>query len=129
MATHPDSEQLALLALKADVDESVQEHLRACEQCQRDLSLLESLLAADGPDSDASGIGVASADEQAAVDSAWADGDGSSATDAEPVTLPETQPPNPGVVRGGRSATNPTAFVAVLVIVLVSIALAVFALR
>lgn len=127
MATHPDSEQLALLALKADVDESVQEHLKTCEQCQRDLSLLESLLAADGPDQ--SGVGLTSADEQAVVDSAWADGDDSSATDTEPVTLPETQPPNPQGIRGVRSGTNPTAFVVVLVIVLVSIALAVFALR
>lgn len=48
---HATSEQLALLAMDATVPGDVAAHVRGCEECQRDLSIVRSLLHADGPDS------------------------------------------------------------------------------
>ena len=48
--SHPDSEQLALLAMEADVDAGVKEHVAQCAACDRDLSVIRSLLDAEGPD-------------------------------------------------------------------------------
>lgn len=50
MADHASSDELAQLALQAPVDASVAAHVEACDECRRDLSLLTSLLEADGPD-------------------------------------------------------------------------------
>ncbi len=47
---HPDSEQLANLALEAPTAAGVKEHVASCPECRKDLSLLKSLLHADGPD-------------------------------------------------------------------------------
>lgn len=50
MADHASSDELAQLALQAPVDPSVAAHVETCDECRRDLALLTSLLAADGPD-------------------------------------------------------------------------------
>lgn len=53
-APHVTSEQLALLAMDAEVDDAVAAHVAACPACSKDLSMIQSLLNADGPDTDAS---------------------------------------------------------------------------
>lgn len=52
---HPDSEQLANLAVEAPTVAGVKEHVASCPECRKDLSLLTSLLHADGPDGPESG--------------------------------------------------------------------------
>lgn len=46
---HPDSEQLALLAMEAETDAGVKEHVAQCAACDRDLAVIRSLLDAEGP--------------------------------------------------------------------------------
>ena len=47
---HPDSEQLALLAMEAETETGVKEHVAQCAACDRDLAVIRSLLDAEGPD-------------------------------------------------------------------------------
>lgn len=49
-ARHATGEQLALLAMGADVPPEVAAHVRRCGQCTREESIVRSLLNADGPD-------------------------------------------------------------------------------
>lgn len=57
-APHVTSEQLALLAMDAELDDSVRAHVANCPACTKDLSVIRSLLNADGPDSEAQREGV-----------------------------------------------------------------------
>jgi hypothetical protein len=47
---HPDSEQLALLAMEAETETGVKEHVAQCAACDRDLAVIRSLLDSEGPD-------------------------------------------------------------------------------
>lgn len=48
---HPDSEQLALLAMDAPVDAAVSAHVQSCAECRADLALIRSLMAGGESDS------------------------------------------------------------------------------
>ncbi|MFI0432375.1 MAG: hypothetical protein ACH36H_04460 [Candidatus Nanopelagicales bacterium] len=126
--SHPDSEQLALLAMDSPVDEAVAEHVRECAECRADLALLKSLMAGGAEGSDASdwhldGASDDGVDEDvlAAAMEAQADGPQGSAID-EPVSqtvgLGDTQPPS-SVPAGGRSRVGLTVAAVVLVALLV----------
>jgi hypothetical protein len=47
---HPDAEQLALLAMDAETEAGVKAHVAQCAACDRDLSVVRSLLESEGPD-------------------------------------------------------------------------------
>jgi len=125
MSAHPDSEQLALLALEAQVAPEVRAHVQACRECQGDLSLLVSLLAAEGPD----GSGVDSAVDEELADApieAWADASDGGAAD-EGVDMPrrDEAPAREGTTSGRE--INSRALVIVLLILVASMLLALFA--
>lgn len=48
---HVSGEELALLAMDAQVPDSVRQHVATCNDCTKDLSVVRSLLSADPPDS------------------------------------------------------------------------------
>lgn len=130
MSEHPDSDQLALLAMQSDVDDSVRQHLATCTECQRDVALLASLLAADGPDGGSAESSHGAAEPSPPVD-AWVDGNDTTAADhpLTPAGYDEPLTPEPPPATGTPREINYVALVFVVLIVLVSIALAVFFLR
>ena len=48
---HATGEQLALLAMDAEVPRDIADHVAECQQCARDLSIVRSLLSSEGIDS------------------------------------------------------------------------------
>lgn len=131
MSEHPDSDELALLAMDADVADSVREHIATCRECQSDVALLTSLLAADGP-GDRAGISPDETTEPTTTPvDAWADGNDTSdddhrLTSEEPDD--QVEPAAPNTTTSGRDI-NYLALVVVVLIVLASIAMAVVVLR
>lgn len=128
---HADSEELAQLAMESPVAPEVVAHVASCPECTKDLSLLKSLLDAEGPDSPSIAADTAvPVEEPAALDEAMADGN-----DARPVEGPaETQRPAPttpvpSAEATGTSGINAAALVLALVIFVGAALLAFFALR
>lgn len=118
-APHVTSEQLALLAMDADVDDDVRTHVAACPACTKDLSLIRSLLNADGPDSEAQSEGdphdpTAEPDLPPAAFTAMADAaDGRDDPAAHEVARPAADAVAPGVGTG--TGTNSRRHSAALV--------------
>lgn len=132
---HADSEDLALMAMGSPVPPEVAAHVASCSECTKDLSLLKSLLDAEGPESGEAG---ATSTEQhdsdeppASLDEAMADGNdarqaqGSSGYSNEPAPTQEVAPAEAGPTSG----INATALVVALLIFVGAALLAFFALR
>ena len=129
---HADGEDLAQLAMQSPVPPEVAAHVATCPECSKDLSLLKSLLAAEGPDAESTEVGAtALPDAVPVLDDAMADGNdsrqGSEHVDREPSGAnPEDSETNHGAARSG---INAAALVAALVIFVGAALLAFFALR
>lgn len=131
---HADSEVLALMAMGSPVPPEVAAHVASCAECSKDISLLTSLLDAEGPDSGEGGATTEQHDSDeppASLDEAMADGNdarqaqGSSGYSNEPAPTQEVAPAEAGPTSG----INATALVVALLIFVGAALLAFFALR
>lgn len=125
---HVDSEQLALLAMGAPTPAGVAEHVAACPVCAKDLSVLRSLLDADGPDGADSAVAGESDTPAplAAALRAQADGNDSVPLSAAP---PRPRQAPTGVASESPAAEhhrNPWLVVAAVAAVLLAVALLAF---
>ncbi len=92
---HVTSEELAQVALEADVPQEVTDHLATCAQCRADLATLTALLNADGPDGPEARRSSKSTDDvladAALAANAMADGNDSTPAADEESQLTEAQ--------------------------------------
>lgn len=131
-APHADGEDLARLAMQDAVSADVAAHVAACAECSKDLSLLKSLLEAEGPDGSDGGGAEPFPHETTEVTNAWADANDSGITadsaTAEPP--PSDQPAStPGATTTAGRRTNSTALVVALLLFVGAVLLALVALR
>lgn len=129
---HADAEDLAQLAMQSPVSPDVAAHVAACPECTKDLSLLTSLLDAEGSDTKGASAGTADpVDVSPPLDDAMTDGndarqsEGTGASQPRQAAAPEVPPAD----TGRNSGMNATALVVALLIFVGAALLAFFALR
>lgn len=120
--------------MESPVSPEVAAHVASCPECTKDLSLLKSLLAADGPDSpdtkSASTQEQTPEGEPEQLADAMADGNDSRGPESPPPTEPRgATTDSPASDRAKGASINVAALVAVLVIFVGAAVLAFFALR
>lgn len=129
---HPDGESLALVAMESSVPPEVTAHIASCPDCTKDLSLLRSLLAAEGSDSTGEATQADDPEENAReLSDAMAEGTDAREAVAQPrpPTAGASTPDDHAPGKAGSSGINTTALTVALVIFVAVILLAVFALR
>jgi len=129
-APHADGEDLARLAMQDAVSADVAAHVAACAECSKDLSLLKSLLEAEGPDGSDGGGTEPFPHETTEVTDAWADANDSGTTaDSATAEPPPSDQSTPAATTTAGRRANSTALVVALVLFVGAVLLALFALR